>query len=150
MLHKVFVIIFVSILYQVSLDLMVLSTPSIYDGLAMMQSTIANLAFGPKLAFAFAFVMLQWVSQHVSCTIYNFCYLSTTNCHLQSTKMLQIGALTRRRHLMLIYLFIQTNLIARSLWVHPLNEDRFCLKASFTPCILIFICTRVNSLHSIR
>ena len=25
---------------------------------------------------------------------------------------------------MLIFLFIQTNLIARSLWVHPLNEDR--------------------------
>ena len=25
---------------------------------------------------------------------------------------------------MLIYLFIQTNLITRSLWVHSLNEDR--------------------------
>ena len=42
----------------------------------------------------------------------------------KSTKMPGFGALTRRRHLMLIYLFIQTNLIARSLWVHPLNEDR--------------------------
>ena len=38
--------------------------------------------------------------------------------------MLRFGALTRRRRLMLIYLFIQTNLIVRSLWVHPLNEDR--------------------------
>ena len=39
--------------------------------------------------------------------------------------MPQRAALTRRRRLMLLYLFIQTNLITRNIWVHPLNEDRY-------------------------
>ena len=35
------------------------------------------------------------------------------------------AALTHRRHLMLLYLFLQTNLITRTIWIHPLNEDQY-------------------------
>ena len=35
------------------------------------------------------------------------------------------AALTRQWRLMLLYLFLQTNLITRTIWIHPLNEDRY-------------------------
>ena len=35
------------------------------------------------------------------------------------------AALTHCLHLMLLYLFMQTNLIMMTIWVHPLNEDRY-------------------------
>ena len=36
--------------------------------------------------------------------------------------MLKIHHLSRKKKL--FYLFLQTNLIVRTLWVHPINEDR--------------------------
>ena len=36
-----------------------------------------------------------------------------------------MAALTCQWHLMLLYLFLQTTLITRIIWVHPLNDDQY-------------------------
>ena len=60
----------------------------------------------------------------ISAALFTFAIYPPQIVICKQQKMQQISALTQRRLLMLIYLFIQINLISRSVWVHSLNKDR--------------------------